>query len=72
MTVIALGAYLHTVFGKQLNRRTMDRYSMHTAHIRMFMPKKKRANKRNKRDKELLHNYGAGLVYNYASLGLYR
>lgn len=45
---------------------------MHDAHIRVFMPKKKRANKRNKRDKELLHNYGAGLVYNYASLGFYR
>lgn len=49
----------------------MDRYSMHSAHVRMFMPnKKKRTN--NRRDKELLNNYGKGIVFAYDSLGFYK
>lgn len=49
----------------------MDRYSMHSAHVRMFMPKKKKRTNY-KRDNELLRSYGAGLVYNYQGLGFYK
>lgn len=45
---------------------------MHAANIRVFMPKKKRANKTNKRDKDILHSYCAGLVFDYQSLGIYK
>lgn len=49
----------------------MDRYAMHSSHVRVFMPRKKHA-KNNKRDKELLKGYNARLVYPYETLGLYK
>lgn len=49
----------------------MDRYAMHAANVRVFMPRKKRANNK-KRDRELLNNYGKGLVYPYHLLGMYK
>ena len=49
----------------------MDRYSMHHMSVRAFMPNKKR-NKQQKRDRELLRNYDARLVFPYETLGIYK
>ena len=45
---------------------------MHAANILVFIPKKKRANNTNKRDKDLLHSYCAELVFDYPSLCIYK
>lgn len=55
----------------------MNRYEMHAANIRVFMPtnnrnRNKRARGKQPRDPECLANYSHSTIFNYGRIGVYK